>query len=274
MNNPSRAQWSAMIKDTILKELRSKTLIFIFIATTLMIFLGHTLLKFMINSGGPASPIMASGTNSLTFMFTFINFWSVIIASIFGISSIRSDFKDKIIYQYLSFPISRTQYMLTRIAGSWLLVYGYYLYAYLLSAILFSFATHSIALSYSHLLSILLMGIYVFLIILISFLYSLVAENIAAFLLVFTTVVIISLSSSSFKDLAFKDYFKDLGLIKAFGLMVYACLPRLNYISQLASAVMLKEPIDLNLGLEALHLFVTSALLLFMGSILVKRKNF
>ncbi len=274
MNNQSKAQLSAMIKDTILKELRSKTLIFIFVATTLMIFLGHALLKLMINSNGATASIMVSGTNSLTFMFTFINFWSVIIASIFGISSIQSDFKDKIIYQYLSFPISRTQYMFTRICGSWLLVYGYYLYAYLLSAILFSFATHSFALSFSHLLSILLMGLYVFLIIIISFLYSLIAEKIAAFLLVFTTVIIISLSNNSFKNLTVDEYFKDLGVFKIFGLLIYALLPRLNYISQLASAVMLKEPIDLNLGLEALHLLVSSALLLIIGNTLIKSKNF
>ena len=118
-----KAQWQAMIKDTILKELRSKTLLFIFIATTLMIFLAHSLLKMFISSN-ESSALVINGANSLTIMFTMINAWSVIIAGIFGISSIRSDFKDKIIYQYLAFPISRTQYMFSRILGTWILVFS------------------------------------------------------------------------------------------------------------------------------------------------------
>jgi ABC-type transport system involved in multi-copper enzyme maturation permease subunit len=268
------AQWRAMIKDTILKELRSKTLIFIFIATTLMIFLSHALLKMLINNNDPASNILISGTNSLTFMFSVINGWSVIIAGIFGISSIRSDFKDKIIYQYLAFPISRTQYMFSRIFGTWLLVYGYYLYSYLLSAILFSFATNSLALHWTHLISMLLMGIYVFLVIFISFLYSMIAGKIAAFLLLIATVVTISLSISSLRMVAAADYLKDLNVFKIIGLIVYFCLPRINYITELASTVMSKEEIKMNLGLEALHFVITTGLFIFLANFLVKKKNF
>jgi ABC-type transport system involved in multi-copper enzyme maturation permease subunit len=273
MTTMYKAQWKAMIRDTILKELRSKTLVFIFIATTLMIFLSHALLKMFISSNqGTAS--MITGANSLSIMFTMINAWSVIIAGIFGISSIRSDFKDKIIYQYLSFPISRTQYMFSRIFGTWILVYGYYLYSYFLSAILFSFATHSLAFNSAHLISMLLMGLYVFLIIFISFLYSMVAGKIGAFLLLISTVAVISISTSSMRVLVYSDYFRDLSLFKIIGLIVYFFFPRVNYISELASNVLSKEEMTLNLGLESLHLIATTAFLIFIADRLVKRKNF
>ena len=273
MTTMYKAQWQAMIKDTILKELRSKTLIFIFIATTLMILLAHSLLKmFISNNDGGA--IAINGANSLSIMFTMINGWSVIIAGIFGISSIRSDFKDKIIYQYLAFPISRTQYMFSRIFGTWILVFSYYLYSYLLSAILFSFATHSFALHWTHLISMLLMGIYIFIIIFISFLYSMIAGKIGAFLLLLATVATISVSNSSMRTLAFADYLKDLSLFKVIGLVIYFILPRVNYITELASNVLAKDEIKLNLGLEALHLAATSAFFIFLADRLVKRKNF
>jgi ABC-type transport system involved in multi-copper enzyme maturation permease subunit len=268
------AQWRAMIKDTILKELRSKTLIFIFIATTIAIFLSHALLKLFVNNGDPAANMMISGVSSLNVMFSMINAWSVMIAGIFGISSVRSDFKDKIIYQYLSFPISRTQYMFSRIIGSWILVYGYYLYAYLLSALLFSLATHSLALHWTHLISMMLMGIYVMLVIFISFLYSLMADKIAAFLLLLVTVMCISVSSSSMRVLAISEYLKDLSLFKVIGLIIYLCLPRLNYVSELASNVISSEEIKLNVGLETLHLVVTTALLVIIAIRFIKKKNF
>lgn len=274
MTTQQMAQWRAMIKDTILKELRSKTLIFIFIATTLMIFLAHALLKMFLNNSDAASSIMITGTNSLTLMFSLINAWSVVIAGIFGISSIRSDFKDKIIYQYLAFPISRTQYMFSRILGTWILVYGYYLYSYLLSALLFSVATNSLALHWTHLISMLLMGIYVLLVIFISFIYSMIAGKIAAFLLLIATVVTISLSTSSMRLIAVADYLKDMSLFKVLGMIVYFCLPRINYVTELASAVMSKEEIKINIGLEALHLVATTALFVFLADLLVKRKNF
>lgn len=267
-----KAQWKAMITDTILKELRSKTLIFIFIATTLMIFLAHSLLKMFVS--GNENNILVNGANSLSFMFTMINAWSVIISGIFGISSIRSDFKNNIIYQYLAFPISRTQYMFSRIFGTWILVYGYYLYSYSLSTVLFSIATHSWVLHWPHLISMLLMSIYIFLIIFISFIYSMMAGKIGSFLLLLSTVVTISISTSSFRAIPYSEYFKELNIFKIIGMIVYFFLPRVNYITEIASNMLSKEEIKINLGLESLHLIVTSAVFIFLADRMVRKKNF
>lgn len=274
MTNQKSAQWKALIKDTILKEMRSKTLLFIFIATTLMILLAHAVLKMFLSQSDATTNIMINASSSLSYMFRFINLWSVMIAGIFGISAIRSDFREKIIYQYLTFPISRTQYMFGRIFGAWILVYCYYLYAYLLSAILFSIATHSLALNWSHLASMLLMGLYVFVVIFISFLYSLFAGKIASFLLLFVTVFTISISSESMRYLAFNEYLKEMSFFKLIGMIVYAILPRINYIAEVANAIMFKEKINLNIPLEVLHLIVTSAFFIILADRIVKKKNF
>lgn len=274
MQNQFNAQWKAMVKDTILKEMRSKTLLFIFIATTLMILLGHSLLKMFISNNDAATNLIINPASSLSYMFRAINLWNVIIAGIFGISAVRSDFREKIIYQYLTFPISRTQYMLSRIFGAWIIVYSYYLYSYLLSAILFSFATHSLALTWSHLASMLLMGVYVFMVIFISFLYSLYAGKIGSLLLLLTTVFTISISSESLRYLNYSEYFKGMGIFRLVAIIVYSCLPRINYIAEIANAIMFKEEIKLNIGLESLHLVATSALLIFIADRIIKRRNF
>ncbi len=274
MNIKINAQYTALIKDTILKELRSKTLIFIFIATTLLILLGHSLLKMYMQSNPDSGVALISGSNSLSLMFSIINFWSLVIAGIFGISSVRSDFQEKIIYQYLTFPISRFQYMTCRILGSWFLVFTYYLYSYLLSALLFSLASKTIVLHWNHLLSIALMAIYTFLVIIISFIYSLFAEKIPSFLLLFATIAIISFSTNTMRVLEFGEYLKDLNFFKMIGLIVYLIFPRINYVSELASAVMFNEKIQLNLTLESLHLLLTSSFLIFFTNIVIKKKDF
>lgn len=273
MTTINKAQWTALIKDTILKELRSKTLIFIFAATTLMIILGYAVFKFFMSSNHPSAALV-DGAKIVSIIFTLLMAWSVIISAIFGISSIRSDFKDNIIYQYLTFPISRTQYMFSRIFGSWILVFGYYLYSYLLSVILFSFASNSLAIHWGHLVSLGLMGIHIFLIIFLSFVFSMMVGKIGAFLLLITTLALISLSNTVIKAIELKDYFIDLSFFKAIGLLIYSLLPRINYVSEIASNVLSQEPITLNLGLEALHLVATSALLIFIADRFIKRKNF
>ncbi len=101
-----------------------------------------------------------------------------------------------------------------------------------------------------------------------------VAGKISAFLMLITTVVMISISNSSFRTLEAADYLKDISLFKIIGLIVYFFLPRINYISELASAVMLKQEIKMNIGLESLHLLVTTALFVFLADRVVKRRNF
>lgn len=268
------AQWTAMIKDTILKELRSKTLIFIFVSTTAMIVLAHMILETFLKNPDPAGQVLISGSNSLSYMFMFINFWNIFVAAIFGISAVRSDFREKIIYQYLTFPITRTQYMFSRIAGAWLLVFGYYLYAYVLSTILFSIASKSFVFTANHFFSVLITGLYLFLVIFISFFYSLFTGKIQSFLLVFATVMTINLSNDYFKTLAFEEYFKNLGVFKIIGLLAHIGLPRIKYVSSLANAVMFKEEYQLNYPLEALHLFLTTALLVTVSAYLMKKKDF
>lgn len=269
-----KSQIKSLVSDTILKELRSKTLFFIFISTTFFILLGHMILRY-ISSNIQNDPVAAAAaSNSLNIMFSFVNWWAVIISAIFGISSIRSDFQDKIIYQYLTFPISRSTYVFSRIFGSWTLVFGYYLYAYFFSAILFSIASHKLVLEFSHLASMMIMGIYIFLIIILSVLFSLFAEKIPAFLMLFATVFVISISSNSLRLVPLNEYFKDLNVFKMIGILFNTFLPRVSLISELASAIMFKEEVKFHLGFETVHLILSTSLLIYFLLKYIKKKNF
>ena len=75
-----KAQYKALVVDTILKELRSKTLIFIFVATTLAILLGHLILSAINTqmSGNPGFSL--AGVDVLSINFRILNSISFIIA--------------------------------------------------------------------------------------------------------------------------------------------------------------------------------------------------
>ncbi len=269
-----KKQIISLIKDTILKEARSKTLIFLFLTTTLLILLANSLLKLYISEVPQTGQAVLNASSSLSIMFSIINVWCLVVSGIFGISSIRSDFQDKIIYQYLTFPISRTQYMFSRIFGTWLLVFGYYLYSYLLAAVLFSIASKTMALHWTHLISMALMALYILIVIFISFVYSMMADKIPAFLLLFATIIVISASSNTMRILEYSEYFKELSVFRIFAILVYGLLPRVNYVTELASAVMFREEIRLNIPLESLHFVVTSFAMMYIANRYIKNKDF
>ena len=145
-----KAQYKALIIDTVLKEIRSKTLIFIFVATTLSIIMANLIIGAVTNQMGGDQALSMTGVNILSLNFRIINSINFIVAAIFGVSVFRSDFENNIIYQYLSFPISRIEYFFVRVLGTWLLVLAYYAYSYFLSAALFSYSFKKIIFTAGH----------------------------------------------------------------------------------------------------------------------------
>lgn len=268
-------QYTAMIMDTINKEIRSKMLLFIFIISTLIILLSHALVKiFFASVGADTANPGATGPMLLSIMFGFVNFWSVIISAIFGVSSIRSDFSQNIIYQYLAMPIKRSDYYFSRLIGTWLIVYTFYLYLYLASLILFSLATNSWIAHTGHLLSALMMGLFIFLCILISTLLSFYGNKLGAFILVAITWMIMTFSNGTYRELAFSEYFSKLNSLRFIGMIIHWLLPRLGNISEMANIFLFQRDMTMNLWIEIPHFFITSAFLLWLATYFIKKKDF
>ncbi len=269
-----KPQYKALIVDTVLKELRSKTLIFIFIATTAAIILGHMVMN-MINTqmGGEASFSLA-GVDVLTLNFRILNSISFIVAAVFGVSVFRSDFENNIIYQYLSFPISRTEYFFVRVLGTWLLVLSYYAYSYLLSAILFSFAFKAIVFTAGHFLGFLILALYLLLVIFISIFFSLIMNKIGALFLTFISCVASAAAFSTFARIPYGDFFQEMSTFKGIGLFIYAFFPRVSFLADASNNVLYKEPTGLNLWEQIIHLIIISGAYVYLANHLVKKKDF
>ncbi|MBY0415088.1 MAG: hypothetical protein K2Q18_13035 [Bdellovibrionales bacterium] len=269
-----KAQYKALILDTMLKEMRSKTLIFIFVATTISIVLGHLVLSTLNTYSGGGGEFSVAGVNILSINFRILNSISFIVAAVFGVSVFRSDFQNNIIYQYLAFPISRIEYFFVRVFGTWLLVLAYFLYSYVLSTVLFSFAFKKMILSPNHILSFLILSLYLLIVIFISIFFSLLMNKISALFATFLSCIIAAGGYGYYSAMAFKEYFVEMTPFKGIGLAFYLFFPRISFLDTESSHLLLNEVTTVNIGAQIAHLIIISGVYVYMASYFIKKKDF
>lgn len=269
-----KAQYKALILDTMLKEVRSKTLIFIFVATTLSIILGHMVLSMVNTQMGGEANFSLTGINVLTVNFRILNSISFIVAAIFGVSVFRSDFQNNIIYQYLSFPISRTEYFFVRVTGTWLLVLAYYAYSYILSAVLFSFAFKKIVFTAGHVYGFFTLGLYLLLVIFISIFFSLLMNKLGALFATFASAIASAAAYATFAKLPYAEFFQNMTAFKGLGLVVYYLFPRVSFLADISNNLLFNEPFGVNMAEQVIHLIVITGAYVFLANYYVKKKDF
>ena len=270
-----KAQYKALIIDTVLKEIRSKTLIFIFLATTVSIFFVNMILGTINSQMGGDQTISMAGVNILSLNFRILNSINFIVAAIFGVSVFRSDFQNNIIYQYLSFPIARAEYFFLRVLGTWLLVMAYYTYSYLLSAILFSFSFNQIIFTAGHLYSFLILSLYLLLVIFISIFFSLLMNKIGALFATFASCLAAAAAYGSLSTQTYTEMFQDMSVFKALGIALYYLFPRVSFLDKVSANLLFSEAAtSINWWEQIIHLVIISGLYVWLANYLVKRKDF
>jgi ABC-type transport system involved in multi-copper enzyme maturation permease subunit len=273
-----KTQHMALVKDTVLKELRSKTLITLFIITTLTIFLVHSGMKMInVDVAGNDNNIAALGVNVLSITFQILNALIFLIAMIFGVSTIRSDFENNIIYQYLSFPIGRSEYFFIRVLGTWVLVFGYYIYAYVLSTILYSLSFNKVVLTTGHLGSLFIMTFYILVVIFLAILFSMMMNKLAAFISLIALTFCSSIAYNTFATTPMNEWFQNMGLFKGLGFIFYMGFPRLKFLSEVSSDLItgnLQRWTPQVVAYEVIHFVVLSAVVIFIANTLVRKKDF
>lgn len=272
-----KTQYMALIKDTINKELRSKTLLIIFVVTTLTILLTNTLMKFLGSQMGQDPNMAILGINFLTMTISILNWFIYIIAVVFGISTIRSDFENNIIYQYLSFPISRMEYLFIRVVGTWVLVFGYYLYAYLLTMVLYSFSFKTNFYTAGFFGTLVLMAINILLAIFVAILFSMMMNKLAAFISIILLTITSSWSYNTFSSAPAAEWVQGLGLFKGIGLVLYMIFPRFKFLDNLSGSLMtgtVSQWTSGDLIGQVIHFIVISVVTVFLGTLLVKKRDF
>lgn len=269
------SQYKAIVIDTILKELRSKALLFIVIIATLCVLLANLAIGQLLSFSQVQMPDMAnSAAGVLSITLKCLSVLGFFIATIFGINIIRSDYDNEIIYQYLSFPISRAGYFFSRVLGAWILVLAFYLYSYLLAMTAYSYTFQMLVFNMSYFYSFLFAALYLLIIIFIATFYSLFTNKIGALFLTIITYVTASGAYSQFHELKVSEMFSEVSVFKGIGLFFYWLFPRFSFLDQCASAMLFDENFPINSWTDSAQILLSSILVIIASIFILRKKDF
>ncbi|AYF44838.1 MULTISPECIES: ABC transporter permease [Halobacteriovorax] len=114
-----------LIKNTVEKEIRNKSVIFLFVLTFVVMYLGGVLtntLQIEIEESG-FSTYLANA--SMTVVIWVISLSAKLVAALIAANIFKSDLESGVISQILALPIKRSSYVLNRMLGGGILSFLY-----------------------------------------------------------------------------------------------------------------------------------------------------
>lgn len=272
----------ALFIDTIQKEMRSKTLITLFVLSTIGMYFAYQALKAiggsMDSSDGGVSMSML-GNVSFNAMFWVNNFISMLVATILGTSAFRSDFKEKISYTLLTLPISRVEYFYTRVVGVWVMSMAYYVYTFILGSVFLSLLNKSMSFSWHYLIVLFFSGMVLLVVLNIASFIALYYNQLLATFLSVITFIFMSSAWGTFTTLPRKELLSSFGLFDGIRGIFYVFLPHVDLYKDLNASMLLSDDkfssfAVYNWWFEIPHFFITAGILFIVTKYFLEKKDF
>lgn len=132
------------ILNTLQKEIRSKTLLFLLVFTVIVIFGAFTILTNLMEANMADGASNLSGSTSIQIFLSILGAWTSILTILLGVGIYKSDEEENVLHQLLALPIKRSHYLIARIIGGVILILSLYLFSSLFIMFLFSMKEQSI----------------------------------------------------------------------------------------------------------------------------------
>ena len=264
-------QFKALLINTLQREYRSKSLVAIFILTVAIIILVNSVMNLFMT--GEGQPILANlADKKMVIFYKIINIWSGIIATLFGVHALKSDYDYDLVDQLWSFPIKKHDYIISRILGSWIVVCAYYLISIIMAMTLFSMSSDESYIRVTIIPSFMISSLLILTLIILGSLFSMFASKTIAFIEVLLASMFIAIANTQIGVLSFSEMFKNLSFMKVTGVVLHTIFPRIGVIDKISSNVLYEEPIVYNTLAESIHFIATIVLLYFiLQKIIIKR---
>lgn len=264
---------SLIFKNTFAKEWRSKTLLFLLVLTFIMMSLAVALLSFFKENVLTEYSMAGLAEQSLVVYFWIINIWSFLVATFIGVSTISSDFEERVIGQMLSFPISRAEYLIGRLGGAYAIVTTFYAISLLIGIFGVSLAMEEFTFNAYLLLGLLITSIGNLIVITLAIFVGLYFSKIQSFILCFLGTFFISLANGHFEKAEYFETFKEFSVLKWLAAMIHGVLPHLAYWEKLGKSIIIDIKTEFNYGVEVPHLIFSYAILVILILALFKKKE-
>lgn len=257
-------RFQLLLFNTIQKEFRSKTLIMVSVITVVMILLMNALLTYLSKEVLTQLSMEGAANGTATALIFIISKFTSLLAIIFGVNCIKSDLENSVAPLMLSFPVSRLEYVLSRILGSWIIVMAYYLFSVFLAQILLSSSLGGFV-GGPHLIgAMVFMALGNLVIILFSAFLGISMPKIMAFMMTSFTSLIVTGANTFYQSKDWAEMTTDLNFFKGVGLLIHGIIPRIGNIDDIGRSILMqKDDLGLSIPMELGHYAVT--LTLFFG---------
>lgn len=243
----------ALYFNTFHKEYRNRALIFLALITVFVILVANSLINYLRQEVVTAMGIQDIAQQSLFIFYYVITSWSTLVAIFIGVGTIKSDMDTGALIQLMSFPISRTQYYLTRLSGAFSIVFLYYVLSVVLAMVMFSLSSGKFVFDFSIFGALLFTGLDIFFVILLSSFVAVYWGTLKSFVGVLFILFVMSASSYTWSDLEFSNLYKDFGFFQSIKFAVYWLLPRLKNINEISSAILIGKDFPKSWVSDTIH---------------------
>ena len=261
--------------NTIQNELRNRVFLVFFALTILFVLATNALFSWVASGIEQQMFGMADRGLLAVVFFTGINAWNVLLGLVFGIDCIKKDIETASVEQILSFPVSRTGYVLVRAIGAWSMVVFYYVVSIAFACVLYAadlddlggagFVAVRLGTSFLQGFAAVVVGLLVSLYFgrLASFFLSLIAMGAVAF-------------AQSYADLKGTAQLlsADGSVWKLLALVCYYIFPRFVLMGDMAGKWLEGQVAAVGLALEVLHFSVATSIVLALALFVFGRKSF
>ncbi|GEM_PF-3555181 len=122
-----------IVTNTFEKEIRRRSFVVIAVITALIIYIVQKATGMVVSQNG-ISTILDSSHAKFIQIISTISFFNGFLAILLSVDTVRSDFDTGMIQSILSRNISRWEYLLGRISGTWSIILFYYFFSFILYA--------------------------------------------------------------------------------------------------------------------------------------------
>lgn len=269
-----------LIKNTIEKEIRNKSVIFLFVLTFVVMYLGGVLtnkLQLEIQESGFSTYL---ANTSMSVVIWVISLSAKFVAALIAANIFKSDLESGVISQILALPIKRSSYVLNRMLGGALLSFLYLVIILIIGMMILSgnsLLPEGMELPiFSMAASLIPHFIQILIIMFVSCFLSLYFNKIGT-LLITLFYVIASIGTYAYIN-AGNPAISGVNFSSFFGFVFYGLLPRVGEISGFADLLSFGAELDTEkvkaLSLGLLHLIATMSVWGFIFNFLFRKRSF
>jgi len=259
-----------LLINTFQKEIRNKTLLFLFVLSLFLIILINQISVFFVSNPSVGQGFEWSHTK-MSFLYEIISAWGGMLGFILGVSTIKSDMDCGVSQQIVAFPVRPAFYLANRLLGTWLIVNFYYIVTLVLALLVFAFSGDQLALSYKIFLSFGVFSLKILVCITLAALLSIHFSKVIAFVSSIVLFTIMNISNAHFaKEFAWSE----LGPFSVIGLLVHWLLPRVDTISGLSKNLLMDQNALMFNLYEGGHFLFSYAFLFWVTYLSLKSKDY